>query len=376
MRQIHSKEETVITNDLLNDTFSDVNRFVGSEDTIHAQLYHNLLQHKVSLQELAREWRPKKHPYDMAILPNSYGQFKQFNDAPSVLVEVKGGAYNTRNALHDRITLDGYCEDHKYLNALPDSGVEKWFIVVDMSEMGRAILPMKKSGTRFLGDLASQSTSRLINMAYFCQGDDKFYVSRHSSEMSIIPLRQKEDSGIELNLFDTLTTTKSLKLLRSFTENITGHESNYTAYLYHTLRNSGYSPRQISLETYFKFAPRQQRPDITVYSSNYDGKFNLYPKGDSSRTNDLHKCQNLRGIVEVKAKQPISSYISDVIKLAEWRKVIVEYHSSSQPEMIFIAFDTRHRKAPSQDLEELASVAKDSHIRLIYLSRTSVEMMV
>ena len=366
----------VMNDALWRDVFTDADTFVGAEDTIHAQLYHRLLLHGYSSKDVAREWRSDGHPYDVAVFAGGDGQFKTTSARPSAVFEVKGGAYNTRNALHDRITYDGYCDDHAYLAALPADIGERWFVCVDMRELGRAVRASGQRGSRCIADIAQQSSDRGISTAYFCQGENRFYVARPGQSLREIPLHATSMDGSESGLFDVLTDPKVLQCLETATTSITGHESNYTAYLYHLLRTRDFSPRQLSLETYFKFAPRQQRPDLTVYSLDYDGKFNLYPGGDNSRNNDLHKCQHLRGCIEVKAKQATKHYISDIEKLAQWRDVITNYYSRREPEMIFIAFDTRSRPMPEAELQDLVGTARANAVRLIYLNKFTSEVLV
>ena len=153
--------------------------------------------------------------------------------------------------------------------------------------------------------------------------------------------------------------------------------------LYSALVNKGCSARQLSLETYFGFAPgsrMQQRPDLCIYEPTIDGRFNLYPYGNRNMSNNAVKLSNIRAFIEVKGSKALASksdnaliknYISDLEKISQWKVAMGDSARTHDVrfncDYLFIAIDHRQKSLPVDALNVLHESARESEVIAHYL---------
>lgn len=372
-----------ITNELLASIFAESSVFCGKEDVLHAVVYHQLKKAGHFHTRIAREQALASNRVDIVLYGNSVGgDFATTQKKPLAVIEVKGGAYNVRNALKDEIDASGYCSDMAKLKPEAGRGIEAWFLCVDMPELGRAVSPLK------VGLVSEQCSAHGLSFAYYCQGEDQFYVSRPKKQLVLHPVAKiavsRNKKGVDFLLRQN---DRNLAALARDCLMVNGHEANNTALLYDCLRTSGFGVAQLSLETYFSFAAQlpggmQKRPDMVVFDSDFDGRFNLYKGGNAKLSNDQHKLAHIETIFEVKggaamAKKSnnavMKDYLADINKLSRWRKLAEKTRSGTKVQTIFLGVDVRTSSLPAVAVEALVDESKRLGNGLIYISRDRLE---
>jgi len=290
-----------ITNELLAAVFAESSAFCGKEDVLHAIIYHQLKQAGHPHTRIAREQALASNRVDIVLHGNGIaGNFTNTQQQALAAIEVKGGAYATRNALKVEIDANGYCTDMAKLKPEAAKGIESWFVCVDMPELGRAMTPTK------VQQVSAQCTQHGLSFAYYCQGEEAFYLSHPKQPLATFPVARTSTSrnvsgvGFLLN-----PTDQKLAALARDCLSVNGHEANNAALLYDCLRTAGFGVAQLSLETYFSFAKQQgssmqARPDLVVFDGDFDGRFNLYKDGNAKLSNDQHKLAHIETIFEIK----------------------------------------------------------------------------
>ena len=168
-----------ITNALLASLLAESSAFCGKEDVLHAVIYHQIRKAGQPHTRIAREQKLSNNRVDIVLYGNDVaGDFSVTQKKPVASIEVKGGAYGTRNALREEIDASGYCADMAKLRPEAAKGVESWFICVDMPELGRAISPAK------VELVSEQCTLHGLSFAYYCQGEEQFYVSHPKKQLA------------------------------------------------------------------------------------------------------------------------------------------------------------------------------------------------
>lgn len=372
-----------ITNDLLAAVFADSSCFCGKEDVIHAIIHHQLMKSGISPQRIAREQTTSGNRVDIVIFGEGVnGDFATTQHTALAAIEVKGGAYGYRNALANEINASGYCNDMAKLKVDAQSGIECWFLCVDMSELGRAVSPLK------IELVSEQCAAHNLSFAYYCQGEQRFYVSRPHKKLAQVSLSNVASTsnkfGVDF-LFDP--NAPQLAVLARQCRAINGHEANYTAFLYDCLRNAGFGVAQLSLETYFSFAARdggrmQDRPDLVVFDSGFDGRFNLYKGGDTRQSNDAHKLAHIDTIFEVKGgtamakksdKAVLQAYFADISKLGLWRQRAMAARMGTKVKTVFLGVDGRARGLSAESIAKLVTESQKFGTSLIYIGRERLE---
>ncbi|WP_324733397.1 hypothetical protein [Pseudomonas paeninsulae] len=372
-----------ITNMLLANVFSDSGLFCGKEDVVHAIIHHQLVKSGISSQRIAREQALSGNRVDIVLFGDGFeGDFATTQSIPVAAVEVKGGAYGYRNALKVEIDANGYCADMAKLRDDAAKGIECWFFCVDMAELGRAISPHR------IELISAQSNSHGLSFAYYCQGEDFFYVSRPKQKLTQAPIAKKIANNCKpKSAFELESKAFKLDQLARECLAVTGHEANTTARLYHRLRDAGFGAEQLSLETYFSFAApagsrMQERPDLVVFSEGFDGRFNLYRGGDMRQSNDAHKLAHIDTIFEVKAgaaldkkgdKAVMQAYLNDIHKLVRWRDGAASARKGTRVKTMFMGVDGRSGGLPVAPVTLLVEECRKNSVGLIYISRDRVE---
>lgn len=372
-----------ITNDLLAAVFADSSLFCGKEDVIHAIIHHQMMKAGLSPLRIAREQALSGNRVDIALFGEGvHGDFATTQRKPLAAIEVKGGAYGYRNALKVEIDARGYCEDMAKLKTEAENGIECWFLCVDMPELGRAVSPLK-------AELVSeQCANHGLSFAYYCQGEESFYVSRPRQRLAQVPVGKIVVANCNRGV-DILLDRNEPKLatLARHCLAVSGHEANHTALLYDCLRNAGFGVAQLSLETYFSFAApegsrMQERPDLVTFDASFDGRFNLYKDGDMRKSNDTHKLAHIDTIFEVKGgaamdkksdKAVMQAYFDDIRKLGRWRDGAAVARKATRVKTIFFGIDGRSSGLSSSAVEMLVGESRMGGNGLIYISRGSVE---
>ena len=292
--------------------------------------------------------------------------------------EIKGGAYNVRNALRDTFTVDGYCKDMDRLKGLVSNETEAWMVCIDATELGRVMSWKKLQGA------IDHVRQRGIGLAYYAQGNDKFLVVQPCGEKKSFTLKDVDLTGVDYDSVRNLITSERIHDDLSQVRNSFNIEADIVAQMYRIFVNEGLSQKQISLETYFGFAPgngMQQRPDICIYEPRISGRFNLYPKGDSKQSNDPLKLQSVRCVIEVKGGLPlakksekaiIKSYETDLAKLKEWKAVISKQQRrlqivSNSIDYILFAVDVRSVGLSPELINEVREKAAENGIVFNYM---------
>jgi hypothetical protein len=371
-----------ISNELLASIFADSSAFCGKEDVLHAVIYHQLVKAGHSHTSIAREQSLDSNRVDIVLHGNSVtGDFATTQKKPMAAIEVKGGAYGTRNALKDEIDASGYCADMAKLKPESAKGIESWFICVDMPELGRAI-SMTKAQL-----VSEQCTRHGLSFAYYCQGEEQFFVSHPKKQLVAYPIGKsiasRNTKGVDFLLKQN---DKQLVVLARDCLMINGHEANNTALLYDCLRTSGFGVAQLSLETYFSFAAQgsrmQDRPDLVVFDGDFDGRFNLYKGGNAKQSNDQHKLAHIETIFEVKGGAGMSKkssnavmkdYLADIHKLSGWRELAEKARSGTKVQTVFLGVDIRASGLSDAEVNTLVSESNKLGNDLIYISRDRIE---
>lgn len=372
----------IITNEILSSIFAESANFCGKEDVLHAIIYHQLRKAGHPHTRIARERTLSGNRVDIVLYGNDVqGDFASTQSKPLVSIEVKGGAYGNRNALNDTIHGDGYCADMAKLKPEATRGIVSWFICIDMPELGRAI-SMAKAQL-----ISEQCAMHGLSFAYYCQGEDRFYVSHPKKGLVAHPVAQmapsRNEGGVDFLLKQN---DKKLVALARDCLMINGHEANNAALLYDCLRTSGFGVAQLSLETYFSFAAQgnrmQDRPDLVVFDGDFDGRFNLYKGGNAKQSNDQHKLAHIKTIFEIKggaamAKKSTNAimkdYLADIHKLSRWRDLAAKTRSGTKIQAIFMGVDVRTSGIPDEAVDTLVNESRKQGTGLMYISRDRVK---
>ncbi|MDP2852180.1 MAG: hypothetical protein Q8O23_02120 [Gallionella sp.] len=368
-----------MSNELLASVFADSSAFCGKEDVLHALLYHRLLGAGYSHNRLAREQPLGNNRVDLVLFGNDMtGDFSDTKKKPLVAIEVKGGAYGDRNALKDTIDASGYCTDMAKLKPEVARGVESWFICVDMPELGRAVSPLKVTL------VAEQCAKHGLAFAYYCQGEATFQVSNSKQKLATFPIAEATNTSSRAGIeFLFAQNNPKLAALSRKCLSVSGHEANITALLYDCLRSADFGVSQLSLETYFSFAAKsgsrmQDRPDLVVFDADFDGRFNLYKRGNVSMSNDQHKLAHIQAIFEVKGGSSMNKksdnavmkdYLADLKKLKDWRDRAKQARGETRLQTVFLGVDGRTKGLAKASVQTLIDESQNLGNGLIYLNR-------
>jgi len=352
-------------NSILARFFSDIRSICGHEATFQASLAHHLALAGVPVSSIHRELSLGDGPIDVVVKPVDKSMYWDGGTRSAVAIEIKGGAYGSRNALSDVIDADGYCADIGKLEKLAKTGVECWFICIDVEELGISLsVPARRR-------VAAQCGQRNLRFAYYAQGESNFYVLRQG--------RLEENPIPDLPTLAVPSPARWSDCLREFSQlarQASGSESTYVGLLYHALAKAGFESRRLSLETYFSCAAggskMQNRPDLCVFRPEVAGRFNLYKKGIRSQSNDGIKIGSLEALVEVKGSTATQrgsqanfykDIEADIHKLAGWRDRFQAsgYLSSGPgrvaPEYVMIGMDNRRTPVDPDLIAQLTQLA-------------------
>lgn len=357
--------------------FGDISRICGTEKTFHAALFYHLRRQGFQVAQLHRSRRLNQHTMDLIITAH---------DDPECItdiVELKGGAYGNRSA------LAGYASEERTIPAIdklrrrpPNS--HGWFACVDLPELGLAM------GRRELDIAIGHARKDELGFIYFDASRSDFTLHTPDGSETVTTIEPGVAHASTVAGNNCLEA--SIASLAESSAVAKGSEDTYLCQLYSALRTHGITAQQVALETYFTLAcngehKMQLRPDLTTFDRGIDGRFNLYPNGDTSRTNDPIKLQHLRLVVELKGSVALdkqsdnkvaSAYQRDVVKLKKWRQLIhngIDHHKiirHDAPRYVFIAVDNRRLPLAQRLLESLSKEAEQSDVEFNYIHRGQV----
>jgi hypothetical protein len=365
---------------LLARFFADVAMLCGHEKNLHSAFCHQLLLSGIPKTGFAQEYRlnpMSSRRTDVVLFEESGNASFPASIKPRIAMEFKGGAYGTRNALHDTIGADGRCADLDKLLPHRMQGIECWFICVDAIELGISLSPVARKR------LAARCSQLGINFAYHAQNEPTFLFCQDGvSENYALAIKSTNIATQDIQWRDCLSCLPQLML------NHSASEDTYTGLLYHALRRTGFGADQLSIETYFNCGAHgsrmAKRPDMCIFGKEVNGRFNLYRRGIKNQSNDEIKIRNLQAVVEVKgssATERLSDKAfakqiwADIDKLMSWRAC---FHASgymnttdakSKSQFIMLAIDNRIRPMPSSTLAPLRQMAGAEDIKFHYVCR-------
>jgi hypothetical protein len=355
---------------IFGDFFSQCDSVVGSEANYQVMLAAELERYFPG--RVRREHRLKatgRGGVDVVVLDKDGGLDYAF--------ELKGGAYNSRNALQDVFSTTGNCSDMQRLARIEISPEKRWLVAVDAIELGRS-LPYRQQQ-----NAAEAAANAGVSFAYFGHGDQSYLLSRPGAKIrypSVEAEKRRKGRPVDLDgLLDPGLISSELTEATKAVE----LEADLVSRIYSALLREGYAADQIALEAYFGFAPgdMHQRPDLCVFEPEVAGHFNLYPRGNVALSNDALKLETLRVVMEVKGGVPLlrkrnqtltGVYLGDIEKLGRWR-AIIDHESTkvgiSAPDraFVFIGADLRSVPLDTGNLAMLSAEARRLGVHFSYV---------
>lgn len=353
-------------------------RFFGAADGIvgHEANYQLLLAKELEAAfpgKVRRELRTAstgRGGIDVAVLDT--------DDRPWAFFEVKGGAYNTRSSLRDEFR-EGIPKDIATLARVQVPPSRRWIIAVDaVGEFGRSL---SESRQRSINDDAN---AQGVSFAYHGQGDRTCTIAVAGCSPQYVKVLGTIGSGGRLdasNLFSPAMLTRVLAKNRGTLD----READVVSVIYRELVSQGYVSHQVAAEAYFGFAPKRgrmhERPDLCLFNPQVQGHFNLYTRGNTSKTYDALKLANLRTMVEVKGGAVLArarddslvrTYAEDIEKLATWQRVVQRQTFPRDPHLppvdfVFVGVDLRDRRLDPTFEDALSEQATRHGVRFIYV---------
>lgn len=350
--------------------FSKCGRIVGAEANYQAMLASELEREFPGRVRRERRLASKgRSGVDVTVLDDS--------GAVEYAFELKGGAYNSRNALQDVFGPTGNCKDIQKLAKLSIAPEKRWLVAVDAIELGRSL------GYRQQINAVHAAAPYRVGFAYFGHGDDSFLIADSGSEVRY-PSVSCEDrvTGREVDLVSLLEGEPIEQALHRAADSVELEADLVTA-IYRSLIEQGYSNNQVALETYFGFAPgaMQQRPDLCLFEPSIDGHFNLYPGGDVSKSYDTLKLATLRLMVEVKGGFPLlrrrdatltQTYLGDIQKLGRWQKIVTQVAKQNGVQNVDVSYlvvgaDMRPKPLALDAQQEITERASEQGVLFKYV---------
>lgn len=299
---------------------------------------------------------------------------------PWALFEVKGGAYNNRSALTDEFHKS-IPKDMATLAKVDVASSRRWVVAVDaLEEFGRS-LPFNKQ--QVLKDGARASS---VSFAYYGHGDKTCMIVAGDERTRYPVVPRSAGPGQHVDACDLFSVTGLTGLFAPARESLE-READVVATLYRHILGLGYSQHQVATETYFGFAPKkngsrmQERPDLCLFDPEVQGHFNLYPKGDTSRSYDPLKFAACRVMAEFKGgatlgrmRDPtlMDKYRPDIEKLGNWQRIMKRQQYDRDPKLppvdfVFVAVDLRAHPLAPRLCDELSGEAQRQCVRFVYV---------
>lgn len=361
--------------------FAEAGEVIGAEKTYHALFTHHLFAAGAPPSAVGREVGLNgRAKVDVVLFdPAARGDFAR-TDLARVALEFKGGAYNVRNALRDTVKPGRPIKDLEKLAALPGKHLERWFLCIDLPSLGRALSP------EGVASVAETAAGMGVHFAYYCAGDPTFSLREPGGTLRSLPVPSAPESQWNADSVGPLFGPKGSvrQWLTGQEGRLLGSEDVLVSQLYHALRRAGLGARQVSLETYYKFANAgkrmQFRPDLSLFAPGVQGHFNLYREGKPHQSNDALKLSQLRALVEVKgsaatARQSetatVKLFQKDLEKLVMWQERAAEAAETlgvkTTFESVFVGADLRARALGPEPCAALEGFARANGIQFVYI---------
>lgn len=294
--------------------FSRARNLTGSEETYRALLVYQLRQAGIEFDDIVAEYSTESGRIDLALLDRRKGGEAIITD----LIEIKGGAYGNRHALHDEFKLGLESKDLKKLEETGDSNTRRWFIALDLSSIKGPVNEEARSW------VTNECVQRNISFAYYDFSTLEAEVVSAGATINLPIEDQTPNPRMNHELTRILDSDLFWSQVRNNSRSQGMHEQNQVLRIHEALMLHSIPDYAVSLETQFKFARGKtkngkNRPDICVFDPAIDGNFNLYTRGKSTQSRDALKLSKLQRLIEVKVSPGISDAIDDIHKLAQWR---------------------------------------------------------
>jgi hypothetical protein len=344
--------------EVLKSFFSRARNVTGSEETYRALLVYQLRQAGIEFEDIVAEYRAVSGRIDLAILDRSKGGEVIISD----LIEIKGGAYGNRHALHDELKPGLESRDLRKLEETGDSNTRRWFIALDLSSIRGPVSDEARSW------VTHECASRNIGFAYYDFSTLEAEVVSASGKINMPIEDQTPSYRMNHELTKILDSDLFWAKVRKGWDSQRLHEQNQVLRIYEALMLHSIPDYAISLETQFQFAKGNtkngnNRPDICVFDPTINGKFNLYAQGKSTQSRDALKLSKLQRLIEVKVSPSLSDALDDINKLAKWRSQMKSKAQSLGVEIpggacfMFVAANVDDEIVP-----EIMETAKDMNI--------------
>jgi hypothetical protein len=344
--------------DIIVQFFGSISLIVGHEANYQAALQHHLTRHVRG--DVLREHsdnRAGKGGIDVVVRDEKTKEV-------SMAFEIKGGAQNINNALTNTFNKGGYCSDYKKLEKL-NTTTSCWMIAIDALELGR--------GLPYPTQLEAVETARGygVGFAYYALGETSATVVHPDGRLMHPTVEPSSGAGTSFERVRSfITSSETIYDQLKIDGYRFGKEADVVGSLYSGLLQHGCSPSQISLETYFGFAPggeMQERPDICIYEPSIRGHFNLYPNGNNRDSYDQTKLENLRCLIEVKKDSSFKACEKDLDKIMVWREQISRSRrqydlDTYSTDYAFLAVDQRPKGLSSEMISRLKGKAESNEI--------------
>jgi len=353
--------------------FSKCNGIVGHEANYQVMLAFELERDFPG--RVRREFRTEstgRGGIDIAVM-DSTGR-------PWAVLEIKGGAYNSRSSLKDEYRK-GIPKDITTLAQVNVAPSQRWIVAVDtLREFGRS-LPINKQQV-----VKEDANSSGVSFAYYGHGERTCVLAAAGQTVHYPDVPVHARLGRQDDASDVFSLPELEYVFTDARESLE-READVVSAAYQWLLSLGYSVCQVATETYFGFAPRkngkgmQERPDLCLFNPQVDGHFNLYPKGDTSLTYDALKLANWLTMAEFKGgavhnakrdSELMELYAEDIAKLSKWRRVAKNQNYPRDPKLppidfVFIAVDLRNHRLDPDLYDELSTQAKRGGVRFVYV---------
>ncbi len=365
--------ETTLIEDALVRFFSKCNGIVGHEANYQVLLAFELERHFPG--RVRREFLTKstgRAGIDIAVV-DSKGR-------PWAVLEIKGGAYNSRSSLRDEYRK-GIPKDIIKLARVDVGSSQRWIVAVDaLKEFGRALSMTKQQVIK------EDAHSNGVSFAYYGHGERTCVIAAagHRVRYPDVPVHTRLGRQ---DYASDLFSVSELECVFTDARKSLEREADVVAAAYQWLLSLGYSVGQVATETYFGFAPRkngkkmQERPDLCLFDPEVDGHFNLYPNGNTSLTYDALKLDSWRVMAEFKGGavhntkkdyELVDLYSKDIEKLTKWRRVSESQKycrdpKLSQVDFVFVAVDLRRQRLDPGLHDQLSAQANHGGVRFIYI---------
>ncbi|RTR40283.1 hypothetical protein EKG38_06090 [Shewanella canadensis] len=299
-----------IVTDIINAASYQARHVCGSEGLYQCIIY-DTAKRNPEVESIEREVS--------VILPDGKTGYLDFvieANGISVAIELKAGANSYRNSLDKAKEVDrrfgaeksgGLLKDFEKLSAFLKGGVKSSRHAISVCLETAYI---KKGFTPHDVDRYSTLANRKsIDFVYGTPGSSPTNLWVTSDTQYELALGVEDGNGVEVsNAFDIDNLDWATYF--AFVGMLEPKDETFAqGILYHYIRNMGLSERQCASEVYFFFARKPDSrasywvPDLAVFDTSFNGKFNLGVNNQEKLRNDYEKLCSLNTIIEIKGSK-------------------------------------------------------------------------